>query len=100
MRRGYRLSDAAGVDLLQIWKYLAERASLEVADKVIADLYEGMDKVGKTPALGHSREDLTKLSVKFYRVHRFLIVFVTDATPIVVIRILHGSRDISAVLET
>jgi plasmid stabilization system protein ParE len=99
MRRSYRISREARTDLLQIWNYLAERASFEVADKVITDLRTGMNKVSKSPGVGHERNDLTELPVRFYKVHRFLIVYAPHEKPLGIVRVLHASRDISAILE-
>jgi len=99
MRRPFRLSRQARLDLLQIWNYLVEQASFDVADRVIADLYVGMDKLGKSTGIGHSREDLTSLPVKFYRVHKYLIVYSGDTKPIGIARVLHGSRDIPSILQ-
>ena len=53
----YELTTAARLDLLQVWNYLAEQASIGVADKVVADLEAGIRKVAQTPALGHRRAD-------------------------------------------
>lgn len=98
MRRPYRLARQAKTDLLQTWNYLAEEVSFEVADKVVADLYAGMDKLGRSPGIGHERPDLTKLPIKFYRVHRYLILYAPNEKPIGIVRILHGSRDIPSIL--
>ena len=97
MRRRYRLSRDARTDLLQAWNYLAENVSFSVADKVLADIYAAMDKVAATPGLGHLRDDITTLPVKFYRVHRYLIVY-KPSKPVGIIRIIHSSRDVGAIL--
>jgi plasmid stabilization system protein ParE len=39
MRRRYRISREARTDLLQAWNYLAEKASFDVADKVITAIF-------------------------------------------------------------
>jgi plasmid stabilization system protein ParE len=98
MSRRYRLSREAKTDLLQIWSYLAEHASFEVADKVAADLRDGMDEIGTSPGIGHRRSDLTKLPIKFYRVHSYLILYAPDEKPLGIVRVLHGSRDIASIL--
>jgi toxin ParE1/3/4 len=96
-RRRYKLTRAARTDLLHIWNYLAESASFDVADKVIADLANGMDRVAETPGLGHERSDLTDKPVKFHRVHRYLIIYA--ASPVVIVRVLHSSRDVRSLLQ-
>lgn len=99
MSRKYRLTRAASVKLQQIWNYLAENASFEVADKVSDDLRRGLDDIASNPGVGHSREDLTKLPVKFYQIHRYLIVYLHQERPIIVAHILHTARDIRSILE-
>jgi plasmid stabilization system protein ParE len=83
---------------LQIWNYLVDQASIDVADRVIGDIYDGFEKIGKSPGVGHLREDLTGLPVRFLRVHRYMVVYAVDERPIGIVRILHGARDIAVIL--
>ncbi len=103
MRRHYRLSRAARIDLMQIWNHLAETASFDVADKVIADLDAGMEELARVPSLGHVRPDLTDDPVKFYLVHRYFIVFVPKmkpgGPPLGIVRVLHSARNVKAILD-
>lgn len=78
--------------------YLAENVSFDVADKVIADLYVGMTKIGRLPKLGHERSDLTDDPVLFYRVHKYFIIYVPGVKPIGIARVLHAARDIASIL--
>lgn len=64
--RGYTLSPEAEEDLFQIWLYLAEEASLEIADRIESGLYEAFEMLAKNPGLGHKRTDLTKYPVLFF----------------------------------
>lgn len=94
----YELTAAARLDLLHIWNYLAENASLNVADKVISDIERAMRKLVKTPWLGHRREDLTQRDVLFYLVHSYLIIYRPERKPLHVLRVLHGARDVQSLL--
>ena len=98
-RSPYQLSALARLDLLQIWNYLADHASLEVADKVSADIESGIREVAKSPSLGHRREDLTPRQVLFYLVHSYFVIYRPDKKPLHVIRILHSARDVARLLE-
>lgn len=95
----YDLSAAGRLDLLQIWIYLAEHASIDVADKVLADIEAGILRVARSPGHGHRRPDLTERDVRFYRVHSYLIVYRPDKKPIHVLRVLHAARDVKSLLE-
>ena len=97
-RSTYALSAAARLDLLHIWNYLAEYASITVADKVLADLERAMRKVAKSSGIGHRRIDLTDRDALFFRVHSYLIVYRTDRKPLHVIRVIHGARDLKNLL--
>jgi plasmid stabilization system protein ParE len=94
----YELSAAARVDLLQIWNYLAENASIDVADKVVRDIETGIRKLVRMPKLGHARTDLTDRHVLFYRVHSWLITYRPGTKPLQVARVLHSARDIAGLL--
>jgi plasmid stabilization system protein ParE len=99
MKRSFRLTREARADLVIAWKYLAANASAEIADRVIADIYTGMEKVGKSPGIGHSRPDLTDLPLRFYLVHRYLIIYVPKGKPLSISRVLHSARDIPSILR-
>ena len=43
----------ARVDLLQLWLYLAGGESLDVADKVLADIEEAIEQIVESPGIGH-----------------------------------------------
>ncbi len=54
--------------------------------------------LGNTPGAGHLREDLTDEPVKFWSVFSYLIIYDPIAQPIEIARIVHGSREVSAIL--
>lgn len=94
----YALSAAARLDLLQAWNYLAEQASLKIADKVLADIENEMRKIAKAPGLGHKRPDLTERDILFFRAHSYLIIYRTDKKPLNILRVLHAARDVKSLL--
>jgi plasmid stabilization system protein ParE len=46
---------------------------------------------------GHVREDLTADSLKFWSVFSYLIVYDPNTRPIQIMRVIHGSREVSAI---
>ena len=98
MKRACRITRHARTDLRQIWNYLAEYASFEVADNVIADIHAGIEQIERSPGVGHDRTDLTPLPVKFYLIHSYLIIY-TQKPSLAVVRILHAARDIPSILS-
>jgi plasmid stabilization system protein ParE len=48
--------------------------------------------------MGHRRQDLTSRDVLFWRVHSCLVIY-RDSTPLRIVRILHGRRDVNKLLK-
>jgi toxin ParE1/3/4 len=95
----FELTAAARLDLLQAWNYLAENASLDVAETVLGDIENALERLAHTPGLGHRRADLTKRQLLFYGVGWYLVIYRPKRRPLHVIRILHAARDIQAILK-
>jgi antitoxin ParD1/3/4/toxin ParE1/3/4 len=58
-----------------------------------------MRRLGRTPGMGHFREDLADTRHRFFLVYSYLIVYRFQTKPIQVIRVLHASRDIQEILD-
>ncbi len=91
------LSDEALEDLWEIWKYVAEESSVERAD-----IEKAMERLARNPGLGHGREDLAPEDtfVLFWAVYSYLIVYRPDKKKAIqIVRVIHGHRDVEAVLR-
>jgi len=55
--------------------------------------------LGANPGIGHAREDLTHLPVKFWPVYSYLIVYDPETRPVQILRVLHGMRDVEEILN-
>ena len=55
---GYILSVDAEFDLDDIWEYIAGD-NIDAADRWIEKLFSAFEALGRTPGMGHQREDLT-----------------------------------------
>ena len=95
----FELSAAARLDLLQVWNYLAENASLDVADKVAADIESAIRTVARSPGAGHKRPDFTTRDILFYNIHSYLVIYRSNKEPLHVLRVLHAARDVKSILE-
>jgi plasmid stabilization system protein ParE len=51
------------------------------------------------PGMGHRREDLASESLCFWQVYNYLIIYRPDEDSIEIVRVLHGAKDIRALLE-
>jgi toxin ParE1/3/4 len=98
-KRSYELTALARLDLLHAWNYLAENASLDIADRMLADIESAIRAVAKAPGHGHERSDLTKRNIRFYLCHSYLIIYRPDRKPIKILRVLHAARDVQSLLD-
>lgn len=98
MSRGYRLTPQAQADLDELLAFIA-RDSVDAALRVLDAFEHGFDLLAATPEIGHRREDLTARPVKFWSVYSYLVVYDPASTPLSVIAVLRGSRDVERLLK-
>jgi plasmid stabilization system protein ParE len=85
MKGRYVLAPEAALDLLQIWRYIKEQSSLEIADHVESVILEKVVFLAGNTGAGHWRKNLTEEAVKFFPVYSYLIVYRPDTEPLQVI---------------
>jgi toxin ParE1/3/4 len=93
----FRVSLAADRDLDEIWEYIAAD-NLNAADHLIQRLHETFLWLSKFPGAGHTRKEI-KQTVLFWAEGNYEIVYRAFAGFIEIDAVLHGSRDIPAVLR-
>jgi plasmid stabilization system protein ParE len=96
--RGYLVSPEANSDIFEIWRWIA-RDSVELADRVDAELYEMFEALARMPGQGHRREDLTSRPVLFFPLYSYLIVYQPDVDPIRILAVLRGTRNVKRILK-
>ena len=90
----YKLMPAAEEDLAEIVDRIAEdspRNARKVFDKIHADA----KKLAEMPLIGHTREDITDKPLRFWAVYSWLIVYRPETSPLEILRIVHGARDLA-----
>jgi plasmid stabilization system protein ParE len=87
------LSLAAEQDIDEIITYLAQESPV-VARTFLDSLFAAMDNLAKFPELGHLREDLTDKPVKFWTFKWHYLIIYKATSPIEIVRVLSGFRDI------
>jgi plasmid stabilization system protein ParE len=93
------ISGSAKDDLDAIWDYLAREASPEIADFVIARLYEAMNAAAEHPHLYPETEFRDK--PRRANVFEYAVFYEPVAGGgILVLRILHGRRDLTKLLSS
>jgi toxin ParE1/3/4 len=94
----YRLSAKAEADLHEIWSHLfADSGSGDVADRVTDSITELFLTLAKNPHIGRLRPDLTA-EVRSFPVGSYVVFYRIETGVVVVVRVLHGRRDIPSLL--
>jgi plasmid stabilization system protein ParE len=93
------LSAPASQDLDDILTYVLDQDGPERAQHVVDRLCECFQKLAANPGLGRRREDLTSARVLFWPVWSYLVIYRPDSTPLEIVRVLHGARDLPPLLE-
>jgi plasmid stabilization system protein ParE len=94
VKPNFDLTTAAKTDLRGIWTHIESEESEAVASKVVARIIRECRKLGDIPGLGHYREELLNKSCRFWRVWSYLIVYRWEVSPIEIIAVVHGARDL------
>jgi len=87
------LSIVAEQDIDDIITYIAQDNPV-AAQTFLDALFEAMDNLAKYPELGHLREDLTDRPVKFWTFKWHYLIIYKSTSPIEIVRVLSGFRDI------
>lgn len=88
----YRVGKGAERDLDEIFAYWAERASPEVADRIIDGVVERFGLLGEYPEAGRSSKDIAA-GVKCFPAGRYLIYYRRTRRGTDILHVFHGARD-------
>lgn len=95
----FKLRPAALADVRQIWDSIAEKASVETADRFLANLNDACRLLGEMHGVGHRRPDLTDRTMLFWTVDDYYIIYHPETIPLEVERIIYGGRDLKKELS-
>jgi len=96
----FQLTPRALNDLEDIWNFIAED-SVNAANRVESAILSACNSLAGNPLLGTKRIEITPLPVRFWTVTRFpnfIVVYRPDSKPLQVISIIHGKRNMKALL--
>jgi plasmid stabilization system protein ParE len=94
----YILAPEALQDLQELWDYIATE-NLDAADRMIDTLFAAFERLAVMPGLGHRRKDLTDRPLRFWTVDTYLVIYRAERTPIEIVAVTHGGRDIPRLLR-
>ncbi len=96
--RTYLLTPEAEINLLDIIDFIAQD-SPQSANRVLREFEGAFELIGNTPGIGHYREDLLDRRHRFSSVYSYLIVYRWQESPIQIIAIVHGPRNLKSYFE-
>jgi toxin ParE1/3/4 len=93
-----RLTDAAETDLAEIWAYIALEASEAIATRFVSAIKAEFDQLLAFPLSGPARNNLApNLRIKPHGA--YAIYYTANAGELVIVRVLHGARDVGAIAD-
>jgi plasmid stabilization system protein ParE len=97
----YVLHPAAYHDIDDIWEHIAAD-SIDAADRVRDGIHSTIRSLVSFPHQGYRRPDLSSRPLRFTTVWEYVIAYVPDEKPLLVLAVIHGRRSprtIAAVLR-
>ena len=96
--REFELHPQALVDVEEIWDYIAQD-NLAAADRLVDELFEAFAGLAAMPEKGYIRQELTNKLVRFWVVRNYLIVYRPSTTPLQILAVIHGARNVLDLLR-
>ena len=96
MKPRFDLTEQAQTDILEIWCYIA-RDSPAAADRMVDRFTATYQRLAENPALGVA-QDQYRPGLRCFRVGSYLIFYQPTDAGILVIRVLHGARQLENLL--
>ncbi|MBI3820251.1 MAG: type II toxin-antitoxin system RelE/ParE family toxin [Planctomycetes bacterium] len=97
---GFVLTPEAECDRDEIVIFIAKK-NRTAAIHVLDTMQAAMRRVGESPGLGHRRDDLGDETLRVFAVrpYPYLIIYRPNTKPLQIIRLIHGARDVGALLH-
>ena len=93
----YRLAPRAATDLEEIWTYVARGSgNPDTACRLIASINDRILLIGSHPYAGRSRSDDLGPGRRSFAVGEYVIVYSVRERDVLVLRIIHGRRNLAA----
>jgi plasmid stabilization system protein ParE len=93
----YVLAPAAETDIRDIANYIAAD-NRDAALRLVDDFYAAFSQLADVPGLGHRRPDLTDQPLRFWTVRQRYLIIYRDRSPLEIVRVISGYRDIPTLL--
>jgi len=92
----HHLSPKAEADL-EIWLHVAlESVSFDLATRLVDSIAEQCFLLGRHPFLGRARDDDFGAGSRSFSVDEYVIVYCVENDEVLILRVVHGRRDLRA----
>jgi toxin ParE1/3/4 len=98
MNRRCELTELADQDIFEISFYIAQNRGADAAKNFIDKLNHKFILLAESPKLGRNRSELSP-ELRSFPNGNYIIFYRLISDGILVVRILHGSRDINSIFE-
>jgi toxin ParE1/3/4 len=88
----YELTNEADADLEDIFDYTVKRHNQDQAIRYLSNIEDVFFQLCKHPNLGRLRNDI-KENIFSFSIEKHIIFYKIDTDKLIIIRVLHGSRD-------
>ncbi len=96
----HRLAPQAAADLDDIWYYVAkESGSIEIADHLIDAITGRFFLLASHPYLGRVRDDDFGMGSRSFAVGEYVIVYCVEDDAVLILRVVHGRRDLETLFD-
>jgi len=96
----HRIAPEAEAELDNIWYYVfKESASLEIADRLIDSIIERFYLLACHPQMGRHRDEDLRPGLRSFPVGEYVVIYRIEEPDVLILHVLHGSRDLKALLR-
>ena len=96
----HRLAPRAETDLDEIWYYVAkESASIEIANRLIDTITDRFLMLAGFPYAGRARDDDFGAGCRNVAVGEYVIVYCVENEDVLILRVVHGRRDLESLFD-
>ena len=97
---GYQLTNTAENEIGEILLYVAERDGIDRALHVHGKFLEAFERLASMPGTGFKRPLFTGDRIRWRTVFRWLVIYDPESSPITILRVIHGARELERVFRT
>jgi len=93
----HRVAPRAEADLDDIWLYVSkDSGSMDVATRLIDSITDRFLFLASFPYIGRTRDEDFGAGSRSFAVGEYAIVYCVESTDVLILRVVHGRRDLEA----